>query len=92
MQGPEPAGVYQWCGSEPLTKYDMVKTMAEVFQLPHSHIKGLKEPSPGAPRPYDTTMDTSRLLQLGISHHTTFREGIKSSICHFSHSSIAKVK
>ena len=75
-----PNGIYQWCGSEAMTKYDMIKCMAEVFDLDHSHIKGIKEPSPGAARPYDTTMDTSRLLDLGIQHHTPFKVGIKASL------------
>merc|ERR1711962_107951 len=70
-----PFGIYQWCGSEPLTKYEMVKIMGKVFKLDHKHVKGVKEPSPGAPRPFDTTMDTSRLLDLYIAnYHTPFEE------------------
>ena len=46
-----PKGIYQWCGIEPMTKYDMVKSMAKVFDLNHSHIKGVKEPSPGEREP-----------------------------------------
>ena len=80
-----PKGVYQWCGTEAMTKYDMIKSMSEAFDLDHSHIKGVKEPSPGATRPYDTTMDTSRLLDLGIQHHTPFKIGIKSSLEKWHH-------
>lgn len=75
-----PKGVYQWCGSEALTKYDMIKIMADQFGLDFAHIKPLNGPSPGAPRPYDTTMDTSRLSKFGIRHHTPFAEGIKSCL------------
>ena len=76
-----PFGIYQWCGSEPLTKYEMVKIMGKVFKLDHKHVKGVKEPSPGAPRPFDTTMDTSRLLDLYIAnYHTPFEEGIRMSL------------
>ncbi len=63
-----------------MTKFDMVGTMAKVFGLDASHVKPLKGPSPGAPRPYDTTMDTSRLTDLGIRHHTPFSDGIKEAL------------
>ena len=63
-----------------MTKYQMIQTMSDVFHLDHSHIKAVKMPSPGAPRPYDTTMDCSRLLDLGIQHHTPFKLGIQSSL------------
>jgi dTDP-4-dehydrorhamnose reductase len=75
-----PCGIYQWCGSEPMTKYDMVQTMGRKFDMDCSHIQGVKGPSPGAPRPFDTTMDTSRLTAMGIKHHTPFPAGIKSAL------------
>merc|ERR1719362_1826048 len=75
-----PSGIYQWCGLQPLTKYDMVKSMAKVFNLDGNHVKGVKEPSPGAPRPFDTTMDTSRLEDLNISCHTPFEKGIEECL------------
>ena len=75
-----PKGVYQWCGSEALTKYDMIKIMANQFGLETTHITPVKGPSPGAKRPYDTTMDTSRLSQLSIQYHTPFAEGIKNCL------------
>ena len=75
-----PKGIYQWCGSEPLTKYQMIEIMADQFGLGCAHIEAVKGPSSGAPRPYDTTMDTSRLSQLGIQYHTPFAEGIKSCL------------
>ena len=75
-----PKGVYQWCGSEALTKYDMIKIMAIQFGLETTHITPVKGPSPGAKRPYDTTMDTSRLSQLSIQYHTPFAEGIKNCL------------
>ena len=60
-----------------LTKYDMVVNMAEALSLEHSHIKPDDKPSPGAPRPFDSKMDNSRLISLGISHHSNFKETIK---------------
>jgi len=75
-----PYGIYQWCGLQPLTKYDMIKIMSQVFNLENTHVIGAKKPSPGAPRPYDTSMDTSRLLDLQINYHTPFENGIKSAL------------
>lgn len=74
------SGVYQWCGHEPMTKFGMVQTMSEIFKLDASNLKPDKSPSPGAPRPYDTTMQTDRLTELGIDVHTTFKDGIKACL------------
>jgi len=73
-------GIFQWSGQEQMTKYDMVVAMAEALSLDHSHLKPDSNPSPGATRPYNSHMDTSRLEWLGISHHTLFREGIKDCL------------
>ena len=67
-----------------MTKYKMVQTMADVFGLPHSHIKPGGKPDPNNPpsvkRPYDTTLKRNRCEELGISDHTVFREGIKTEL------------
>lgn len=73
----KPSGIFQWCGQEPMTKYKMVLEMAAAFSLDTNHVLAVKGPSPGSPRPYDTTMDTGRLVDLGIGVHTPFRQGIK---------------
>lgn len=54
--------------------------MAEVFGLPTSHMIPDKKPSAGAPRPYDTQLDISRLEELGISHHRKFKDHIRAVI------------
>ncbi|CAN8006216.1 unnamed protein product [Ixodes hexagonus] len=72
------AGVYHWCGLEPLTKFQMVRTMAEVLSLGHDHLSPDPEPSQGAPRPHDCRLECSRLRELGIGQHTRFSEGAKS--------------
>ncbi len=77
------SGIYQWCGSEPLTKYGMVRAMSAAFGLPHDHVKGNAEKPAagvGTARPHDTTMDRSRLESLGISEHTEFAAGIKECL------------
>lgn len=72
------AGVFHWCGLEPLTKFQMVLTMAEVLNLGHDHLSPDRDPSQGAPRPHDCRLECGRLRDLGIGQHTRFSEGVKS--------------
>ena len=55
----------------------MAVAMAEVFGLPTNHIEGDKSASGGATRPYNAHLDTSRLEEMGVSHRTPFKTGIK---------------
>ena len=84
IQDPTVSGIFQWCGSEVLTKFDMVQVMGEVFSLPHAHISKAPVTSEGMSqtvnRPYDTQMDRSRLESLGIGKHTPFASGIRSAL------------
>lgn len=77
-RGIEIQGIYQWCGLEALTKFGMVQIMANALKKDATHIKGNAEKpaETGTQRPYDTTMDTSRLQELGIEHHTPFEQGV----------------
>lgn len=56
----------------------MVQIMANALKKDATHIKGNAEKpaETGTQRPYDTTMDTSRLQELGIEHHTPFEQGV----------------
>lgn len=78
------SGVFQWCGSETLTKFQMVQIMGEVFSLPHAHLSKTPDSSNGntqsVNRPYDTQMDRSRLESKGIGKHTVFASGIRSAL------------
>lgn len=84
VQNPAVSGIFQWCGSEVFTKFDMVQIMSEVFSLPHAHLS--KAPvasdasSQSVSRPYDTQLDRSRLESLGIGRHTPFAAGIRSAL------------
>lgn len=69
-------GIYQWCGEEKMTKYDMMLRIAEVFKLPYSHVKPDKSKVADANRPMDPELDRSRLTELGFGQHTPFRKGI----------------
>ncbi|XP_046395533.1 methionine adenosyltransferase 2 subunit beta-like [Ischnura elegans] len=86
LAGSPISGIFQWSGKEALTKYEMVLKMAKVFGLPHEHVKPVDGPgSGGAPRPYDTQLDSTSLVEaLGTSpKHTPFEEGIKASLSAF---------
>uniref|UniRef100_A0A1B6KPV6 Methionine adenosyltransferase 2 subunit beta n=1 Tax=Graphocephala atropunctata TaxID=36148 RepID=A0A1B6KPV6_9HEMI len=74
-------GIFQWCGEEKMTKYQMVLKMAEVFKIPHSHVKPEMKLGASATRPLDTELDRSRLNQLGFGQHTPFNEGLLDVLC-----------
>jgi len=76
-------GIYQWCGKECLTKYQMVQVISGELGLSYSHItpNNKKPPTGGSSsRPHDVRMDTTKLESLGIGAHTPFKEGIKQSL------------
>uniref|UniRef100_A0A023GHX2 Methionine adenosyltransferase 2 subunit beta n=1 Tax=Amblyomma triste TaxID=251400 RepID=A0A023GHX2_AMBTT len=70
------SGVYHWCGLEPLTKYAMVRTIAQAHGLKADHVAADPEPSGGATRPRDTRLERGRLQQLDIGRHTPFAQGV----------------
>lgn len=81
LKGEKISGIYQWCGSDVLTKYEMIVIMAEVFKLSHDHITPEGQPlSNSTLRPFNTRMDTSCLESLNINPQTLFREGIYKSL------------
>ncbi|XP_076060594.1 methionine adenosyltransferase 2 subunit beta-like isoform X2 [Oratosquilla oratoria] len=77
---PSISGIFQWSGKERLTKYEMAMLIAEGLNLPFDHISPDDKAVSGASRPYNALMDNSRLEELGISHHTGFKEGIKACL------------
>lgn len=82
-ENPDLTGFFHWTGSEMMTKYDMALLMAEVFDLPSSHIVADTKPSAGAPRPFDCHLDSSRLDDLGAKERTPFKEAIKEALKSF---------
>ncbi|KAL8576443.1 hypothetical protein ACOMHN_049010 [Nucella lapillus] len=80
IQGSDISGVYHWSGDEMMTKYDMAMAMAKAFGLPITHIQADKNPSGGAPRPYDAHLDRSRVEELGICPRSKFCEQIKPTL------------
>ena len=71
------AGVWHWNGSDRLTKYEMARVMANMFDLPSSHLVPLREPSLDAPRPFDCHLDRSATeIALSVTEQTPFKGGI----------------
>lgn len=71
-------GIWHFSGRESFTKYTIALTMAEVFGLSGDHLTGVKEPSPGAVRPYDCHLDSSATEKIISVAYIPFREGIKT--------------
>ncbi|XP_067663091.1 methionine adenosyltransferase 2 subunit beta-like [Haliotis asinina] len=76
LQDSSISGIYHWSGDENMTKYDMAVAMAEIFNLPTSHIEADKKPSRGVTRPFNSHLDCSRLEALGCGQRIKFKEGI----------------
>lgn len=66
-----------------MTKYEMTKKIAEVFNICESHISPDNNPSTGAPRPKNTQLSCERLKSLNIGQHTPFQEGVSKSFKKF---------
>ncbi|ESP03650.1 hypothetical protein LOTGIDRAFT_171179 [Lottia gigantea] len=77
MKNPDIKGIYHWSGDENMTKYDMAVGMAESFDLGIEHIEADNKSSPGAPRPYDAHLDSSRLDNVLQVPRTPFKSIIK---------------
>ncbi|XP_071490245.1 methionine adenosyltransferase 2 subunit beta-like [Diadema antillarum] len=76
--------IFHWCGGELMTKYAMATTIADLFQLPHEHLRpNPVQPTGGTLRPKDCTMDRTKLEELGIGQTTSFREGMKEALAPF---------
>ncbi|CAL1261428.1 unnamed protein product [Larinioides sclopetarius] len=71
------SNIYQWCGSEPFTKYEMACIIAETFGQDHDHLVPVNVASPGTPRPMNCQMSCERLENLGIRRNTRFVDGIE---------------
>ena len=52
-------GIWHFSANNSYTKYSMACVMARILQLDISHIEAVKGPSGGAPRPYNTQLESS---------------------------------
>ena len=83
-QTPSFKGIYHWQGRDQLTKYQMVKIMSKVLNLPMTHITPSNTPtSSTTPRPYHCQLDCTDLESLGIGQRTSFEDGIGKILAKF---------
>ncbi|XP_067852039.1 methionine adenosyltransferase 2 subunit beta [Heptranchias perlo] len=84
LQDPSIKGIYHWSGNEQMTKYEIACTMAEVFNLPSSHLRPVMDGSlGGALRPQNAQLSCCRLEKMGIGQRTPFRVGIRRCLWPF---------
>lgn len=77
LKDPKLEGIFQWCGKEKMTKYEMTQKLAEAFNLSTDHIVRQTEPTSTVARPYNCQMDSAKLEALGIGSHTPFIDAVK---------------
>ncbi|MCF7850008.1 MAG: SDR family oxidoreductase [Kiritimatiellales bacterium] len=71
-------GIFHYCNPETLTKYEMAVSVANTLGLPHDHIKPLLKPLPiTAPRPVDSSLDCTKINELGFTHTMPFAEVVR---------------
>jgi len=80
-------GIFHWQGDECLTKYDMVQAIAEINHLDASAVAA-DTSAPKFPRPEDSRLDCSRLIQeLDIQRkhfETPFRVALRASLLQYA--------
>jgi len=75
-------GIYQWCGLEKLSKWEMCKLINKETGLDIQHIEEVVGAG-GTPRPRDVELDREKLRRLGIEHHTPFIQGVMEDLKQF---------
>ena len=73
-------GVWHCSGNDRLTKYSMACVLGQELGLPTSHLVPVREPSQGAPRPYNSQLDCSATRAAFPSSQTPFTTGISSAL------------
>ena len=71
-------GTYHFSAGEALTKYEIAQAIAQVCELSADHITPDPNPPSGAPRPKNSQLHCSTLMELGIGGWMTFDTGVYS--------------
>lgn len=69
------SGITQWSGDEPMTKFDIARSIAQVLKVSARLVPQL-EPTDATPRPRDCHLDSGRLEAMGIGRRTRFDAAI----------------
>ena len=84
LKSGDSGGIWHWSSIECFTKYTMAGVMAELFGLKSDHLVPVREPSGGAPRPFDSHLDASATEKAVLIKRTPFKEGIKQALERFA--------
>lgn len=76
-------GIYHCSGRDAMTKYRMIEIISDTLHLPMGHIIRDPHPTKGAPRPYDSHLDISRLDSLVGVPYTPLNDAIKECLTKF---------
>ena len=71
-------GVWQCSGEDRHTKYSMACVIGRELGLSTDHLVPVREPTSGAPRPYDSQLDCSTTRAAFSTSQTPFKSGIRS--------------
>ena len=69
-------GIFHWSSDEAMTKYDMACIIADFLDFNRNRIVADNNPPAGAPRPQNSTLDTTELRIKGIEKQTLFKDAI----------------
>ena len=63
------AGIFHYSSADRFTRWGLVQEFSKIMRSPATieHISFSTGPLPGAPRPYDCTLDCSKLKSLGLA-------------------------
>jgi nucleoside-diphosphate-sugar epimerase len=76
-----PSGIFNYSSNVRVTRWALVQLFGKILSCDISHITKLDGPPPGAPRPYDCQLLTTKLEKLGLAaHHTPFEIALKASL------------
>lgn len=74
-------GIFNYSSNVITTRYKLVLLFGEILGLPTDHITRLEGEPPGARRPYDCKLDTTKLDKTGLAApHTEFRSALEDII------------
>ncbi|GAB6029044.1 hypothetical protein CHUAL_004830 [Chamberlinius hualienensis] len=76
----EVKGIYHFTGPEAMTKYEMARIIAQELHLPLHHVVADTNPTKGAPRPFNSHLDTSKLENIMKIPKTRFEDSIAKCI------------
>ena len=69
-------GIFHWSSDEAMTKYDMACIIADFIDFSRERLLADNNPPAGAPRPQNSTLDTTLLRTKGIEKQTPFKDAI----------------